>query len=67
MNQKEISFFLMIACLPSMLSIGYSIRDYYDTKDYIKLGICIGLVIIIIYIARFFSKIAFKKNKKEKN
>ena len=54
----------MITCLPSMLSIGYSIRQFYDTGDNIKLAISIGLVIVIIYIARFFSKIAFPTNKR---
>ena len=48
--------------LPSMLPIGYSIREYYDTKDYTRLAISLAVVIVIIYMARFFSKIAFKKN-----
>jgi hypothetical protein len=61
MNQKQLSFFLMLAMLPSMLPIGYSIREYYDTKDYTRLAISLVVVIVIIYMARFFSKIAFKK------
>lgn len=63
MNHKELSLFFLVCSLFSMLPLGYSIRDYYDKSDYIKLGITIGLCVIMIYIGRFFYKIAFATNK----
>lgn len=62
MNNREISLFLMLTSLLSMITIGYSIRQYIDTMDYLKLGISLVLVIIIIAFARSFTKIAFARN-----
>lgn len=50
-----------------MLSIGYSIREYIDKWDIVKLSISIVLVIIIIFIARFYSKIAFSRKNTNKD
>lgn len=63
MNFREINLFLMLTCLMTIPLFGWSIRDYFDKSDYIKLSITLGMVVIIILIARFFSKIAFGVNK----
>lgn len=63
MNHRELNLFLLCTSLLSMITLGWSIRDYYDKSDYIKLSITIALVVIIILCARFFYKVSFSVNK----
>lgn len=65
LNIREVSLFIIPCALFNTILIGWSIREYWDKRDYPLMILSIVMVIIVILIARLMYRVAFKINKKE--
>lgn len=61
LGEKELNWIVVIGCTILMVPIGYSIRDYFDTQQWIPFTISLILGIILFLITRKVFGIIEKK------
>ena len=60
---KDISLVMGIGLMLEELLLAWSVIPFFTAKQYIQLVLTLVAMIIIFFIARFFLRISFRKNK----